>query len=167
MSNGTRITSLAQLAPKVDDYDITNPVTGEVLTIRLRDLLPSEIAELRARRKMPKPPIDKRNPFKSGGIPNYDDEDPEYIAALAKYNNEYVYEWLLLAWDVSYPDDADTPDKKLEVLKKSLPYWAFVELNRRLNEMSGLRLSEVALAKKNLTKTNSGSSNTAPLSSVA
>lgn len=153
----TKITSLAQLAPTTEDYTITKRTTGEEFTVTLRDILPDEIAVLDARRKRVKPPIDSRNPFGKGGVPNFNEEDPAYIEASEKAANEYVYMWLLATWVVEYPKDAETADQKIEVIRQMLPQWALNELAQRLREIAGLKFSDVALEKKRLKQTNSES----------
>lgn len=167
METPTKITSLAQLAPRTSDYVITDSATGDEFTVTLRDLLPSDIAELDARRKRVKP---KEIGFKGKDaygvpIPILDDENPDYIKAVADANNAHVCEWLLLAWVVEYPADADTPEKKMDAIKRNVPFWAFNELARRMGEVTGLRMSDVAREKKRLRATNSENSNTAPAAS--
>lgn len=153
MDEPTKVTMLGQLAPSASDYVITNSATGDEFIVTLRDLLPAEIAKLDARRKRVKPPATGFNGKDAYGvpIPVYNEDDPKYIEDLQNANNEYVYLWLLEAWVVEYPADADTAEKKLALLKDSqrgIPFWVFGELTRRLNEISGLKLSDVAREKK-------------------
>lgn len=156
-----KVTSLAQLAPRTSDYTITNNATGDEMTVTLRDLLPSDIAELESRRKRVKPKergFTNQKDVYGKPIPIYDEEDPAYIKALIESGNDFVYEWLLLSWAVEYPADADTPEKKLAILKdptQGLPTWAFDELASRIREIRGIKQSDVALEKKRLKQVQS------------
>lgn len=156
----TRVTTLSQLAPATSDYTITNSATGEEFVVTLRDLLPDQIAELDARRKRVKPPV---KGFKSGGIPDFNEDDPAYIEASEKAANDYVMMWLLESWVVEYPAGVETADDKMAAIRAGLPQWAFAEMNRRLREITGLKLSDVALEKKRLKATESDNSNIAPV----
>lgn len=145
-ANGTtKVTTLAQLAPRTEDYTITNSATGDEFVVTLRDLLPEQVARIDASVKQPKPRIKE---FKPGGVPVFDEDDPAYLEAREIAINERVYRWLFECWVIDYPADADTPEKKLECIKTLLPFWAFNELSRRMREVNGLKMSDVALQKK-------------------
>ncbi len=150
-TNGkVKITSLDQLKPRTSEYTITNSATGEEFTVVLRDLLPEQIVQIDGRVKRPKPPI---KGFKPGGVPEFDEDDPTYLAAKEEAGNEHIYLWLLESWEVEIP--GETADEKLAALKRVVPFWAFSELARRLREINGLKLSDIALEKKRSNPTNS------------
>ena len=159
MGEPIKVTALTQLAPSASDYVITNSATGDEFVVTLRDLLPEQVAHLDARRKRVKPPTTGFNGKDAYGvpIPVFNEDDPKYIEDSQNAMYEYVYLWLLEAWIVDYPPDADTPEKKLACIKSAIPFWAFGELSRRLNEISGLRLSDVAREKKRSKGTTSES----------
>jgi hypothetical protein len=154
-----RVISLTQLAPRTEDFVITDSATGNELTVTLRDLMPDQIAYLDARVKRPKPPI---SGFKSGGVPIFNEDDPTYIEQRELANNQFVYEWLAESLVLEYPAGVETHEQKVESLKATLPFWVFNELGKRLREINGLKMSDVALEKKRSKQTTSGDSSTAP-----
>ena len=138
------IKSILDLKPQVREYTLVNPSTGDEFVMALRELLPSDIAVINASIRYPKPPV---KDFKKGGEPIFDDEDPKYKESFQKANQEYIFRWLLVSWEVDIP--GDTPDEKLESLKNNLPNWAFREIEQTLQEVNGYKPSDVAYAKKN------------------
>lgn len=146
-----KITRLDELAPKTQDYTITNSVDGEELVLTMRDLLPDELAAINARLRKPTPPVigfEAHKDAQGRPIPKYDEDDPKYRELNAVYNNDYVRLWLLQSLEIEYPADCTTEEEKLAALKKSIPQWAFRELRMRLEEINGLRDSDVAFEKK-------------------
>lgn len=154
-----KITSIAQLFPQIREVVLTNYLTGEEFVVSMRDLMPSELVVIDSTLKQPEPPI---KTFKNGA-PVFDDKDPKYRREREEADQEYVYRWILAAWQVEYPEGIETPEQKLEVLKNpktGIPYWAFNEFARRLREATGLSMSDVALAKKNFRMMNSENQST-------
>ena len=143
-----KITSLDQLAPKTQEYTITNSSSGEEVTVTLKDLIPSEMAELRARVVHPKPPTKGFKKNAMGGVePEYDLEDVNYVKVETLANYDFVYEWLVESL-VEPVIPGETREDKKTALKKTLPMWVFNELADRLREISGFKMSDVAYAKK-------------------
>jgi hypothetical protein len=143
-----KVKSILEFTPKVETYSITNPENGEEFEVRIRPLTPAELADLNATIKRPKP---KEIGFKGKDqwghpIPVFDEESPEYVRALAKANQDFVYAWLIASWEVEIP--GETQEEKLESLRKNIPNWVFMELQKKLQEIQGYRASEVAYQKK-------------------
>jgi hypothetical protein len=153
-----KIKSVLELTPKVEDYVIQNPENGEEMIVRLRPLTPAELTELSALVKRPKPKIKGFKSVKDEfgkPIPEFDEEDPEYVKALAKSNQDFVYAWLLASWEAEMP--GQTMDEKMESLRKNIPNWFFLALQAKLQEVQGYRTSEIAFQKKRLAKTQEDS----------
>ncbi len=147
------IKSVLELTPKVETYTITNPESGEEFEINLRPLTPAELTDLNSTIKRPKP---KETGFRGKDefgrpIPVFDDENPEYLKALGRTNQDFVYAWLIASWEVEIP--GETVEEKMETLRKNIPNWFFMELQKKLQEVQGYRTSEVAYAKKKLAMT--------------
>jgi hypothetical protein len=163
-----KITNVLQLKPQFEDYTIFNPVNGEEFVFRLRPLKPAELSELRAAVHKPKPPQIGfvSNPQTGAAmkddygqpIPKYDEENPEYVKALGKSNEDFVYAWLLACWEAEVP--GETPAEKLQALRDNVPNWVFIELQTKLQEIQGYRTSDIAYQKKKLAQTISATSNT-------
>lgn len=152
-----KVKSVLEFTPKVETYTITNPENGEEFEVRIRPLTPGELADLNATIKRPKP---KEIGFKGKDqwgqpIPVYDEENPEYVKALAKANQDFVYAWLISCWEVEIP--GTTQEEKTEALRKNIPNWVFLELQKKLQEVQGYRQSDVAYAKKKLAQTQEDS----------
>lgn len=141
-----KITSLAQLTAHVQEVELVNSLTGEVLVAEIRDLLPDQVAEIDARVHFPKPPVSDFKKEHGVVTPIYNEDDPKYKNALELANFEYIYNWLAYAWVAEI--DGATVDEKIVTLKQVLPMWAFRELRARIEEANGYKLSEVAYAKK-------------------
>lgn len=143
-----RIENVFDLTPKVEDYTITNTESGEEYVLALRPLTPSEVSQINASIKHPKPKTIGFSGKDELGrpIPVYDDESPEYLLAQAKANQDFVYSWLLASWAIEIP--GETHEEKLEVLRKNIPNWVFVVIQEKLQEIQGYRMSDVAYAKK-------------------
>lgn len=153
------ITSLAQLGLAQRPYTLTDPSSGEEITMTLRDLLPAQMAQVTNAVRKPKPKESGR--FKAGGVPIFDEDDPQYQIDVTNFYNEQVYRWLLLALVIEYPKEAETDTQKIEALRAALPVWVFSELRKVLQERMGLRESAIAYEKKRLKVTTSDNGSTA------
>lgn len=163
----TKIKSVLDFKPKVEAFIITNPENGEDFEIMLRPLTYTEISSISAKVKRPKP---KEIGFKGKDelgrpIPIFDDDSPEFKMATAKANEEFVNLWLIAAWDVEIP--GETVEEKMAVLRENIPNWVFLELQRKLNEIQGFRMSDVAYEKKKSKKAQLDSSNMKSASDTA
>jgi hypothetical protein len=155
-----KITSILDFKPRVEDYTITNPSTGEELTLSLKPLTPRQLSTINSQIKRPKP---KEKGFKGKDefgrpIPIFDEDDPQYILELSRANQDFVYAWLIASWDGEIP--GETPQDKMETLRDNIPNWVFLELQRTLQEIQGYRESDVVIAKKKLAQALPVTSNT-------
>jgi hypothetical protein len=143
-----RIKSIAEFKPKVEEYTITNPENGDEFVIAMRPLTNKQISELGATLKRPKAKVSGFSGKDHFGnpIPIYDEEDPEYVRALSKYNREFAYVWFLACAEIEVP--GETPEDKIAYLEDNVPNWVFNEIQRKLQEIQGFRTSDVAYAKK-------------------
>jgi hypothetical protein len=153
-----KVKSILEFRPKPEPFTISNPENGEEFEIVLRPLTPRELTDLNALIRRPKP---KEMGFeidpKTGAvikdalgkpIPRYNIEDPEYIAALSRANQDFVYAWLIASWEVEIP--GETFEDKQKALQENIPNWVFLRLQEKLQEVQGYRESDIARKKKEL-----------------
>jgi hypothetical protein len=153
MGKAKKIKSFAEFKPTVQDYTITNPENADEFTIELRPLTPKELTELNAGIRRPKPKIKGFKGKDQWGqpIPDYDEEDPQYVKDLALANQEFVYAWLIACSAVEIP--GTTQEEKVKFLQENIPNWVFIEIQRKLQEIQGYRQADVVYQKKKLAMT--------------
>lgn len=147
----TRVKSFKQLEKRVLILPLVQPVTGEIYEVEMRELTQPEVNAFLYIEERPKPPIKE---FKKNGVtgtvePVFDMDNLMYQRAVSDWNNRFLYRWIIASWIVDEMPGG-TIEEQMAALDQSIPSWVIARFREKLEEISGLRDSDIAFEKKKL-----------------
>lgn len=144
-----KVTSFNDLVKKTLTLVLVQPVTGETFEVEMRELPQPQVQSFLYAEERPKPPVKEFEKNKLTGKiePVFDFENLDYQKKLSAWNDRFLYRWVLASWVIE-DIPGDTEEQRMKALDEMLPSWVINRFREKLEEISGLRDSDIAFEKK-------------------